>query len=142
MNILKNTSIILVFVAVIGVSASFLPNVSHAAVNVGGVNPPAGEVNVGGVPPPSSSGQTIVNPLKVSSLEEFINLILKAVVQIGTIVLTLAIIWVGFLFVAARGNAEKISSARSALMWTIIGGLILLGAQAIGLVIKSTVNGL
>jgi hypothetical protein len=50
------------------------------------------------------------------------------------------IVYVGFLFVAAQGNAEKISSARSALVWTIIGGLLLLGASAIELVIEATVK--
>ena len=50
------------------------------------------------------------------------------------------IVYVGFLFVAARGNEEKIRSARDALMWTVIGGLILLGAEAISLVIQATVK--
>lgn len=90
----------------------------------------------------STGGQTIQNPLKVCSLTDLLTLVLKGVVQIGTIALTLAIIWVGFLFVSAQGNAEKISAARSALVWTIIGGLILLGAQAIGLVVQSTVSSL
>jgi hypothetical protein len=67
---------------------------------------------------------------------------LDAVVYLGSIFLTLAIIYVGFLFVMARGNEEKIRGARSALVWTVIGGLILLGAKAIGLVISATVTGL
>jgi hypothetical protein len=50
------------------------------------------------------------------------------------------IVYVGFLFVAAQGNEEKIRSARSALVWTVIGGLILLGAKAIALVIEQTVS--
>ena len=50
------------------------------------------------------------------------------------------LVYVGFLFVAARGNEEKISSARSALVWTVVGGLILLGASAISAVIQATVG--
>jgi len=87
-----------------------------------------------------TTGITLQNPLKVDSLTDLLKLVLDAVVKLGTIALTLAIIWVGFMFVMARGNEEKIRTARSALVWTIIGGLILLGAQAIGLVIQSTVN--
>ncbi len=90
---------------------------------------------------PDTSGLT--NPLNnINSLPEFLNKILEAVVQLGTIVLILAIVYVGFLFVVAQGNEEKIKSARSALFWTVIGGLVLLGAQTIGLVISSTVGAL
>ena len=66
--------------------------------------------------------------------------ILRGVVRLGSIILVLALVYTGFLFVVAQGNQEKISSARSALMWTVIGGLVLLGAEAIGLVISATVK--
>ncbi|MBU2330328.1 pilin, partial [Patescibacteria group bacterium] len=83
------------------------------------------------------------NPLNnICTLPQFLNAILDAVVQLGTIVLILALVYVGFQFVAAQGNEEKIRSARSALMWTVIGGLVLLGAKAIGLVIEGTVSAL
>lgn len=95
-----------------------------------------------GVTGSPSSGQTLVNPLKVGTLPELLKLVLEAVVYIGSIILTLAIIWVGFKFVAAQGNPEKIKDARNALVWTLIGGLILLGAQAISLAIQSTVGSL
>lgn len=91
-------------------------------------------------PPGTSGGVTLMNPLKVDSLEELLALVLSAIVRIGTIILTLMLIWVGFLFIKARGNPTEISAARKALLWTIIGGLILLGAEAIGQVIKATAN--
>ena len=80
----------------------------------------------------------LVNPLKVDSLEGLLTLILEAVIDIGTIILVLAIVYVGFKFVIAQGSEEKIREARSALVWTVIGGLILLGANAIMLVIRET----
>jgi len=89
-----------------------------------------------------ASGQTLANPLKVGSLDELLTAVLKAAIQLGTVILTLALVYVGFRFVAARGNEEKIRSARTALMYTIIGGLILLGATAIQAVITSTVSSL
>lgn len=88
----------------------------------------------------TSAGETLVNPLKVDSLEGLLGLILDAVIQIGTIVLVLAIIWVGFLFVKAQGKPEELAKARQAFIWTIIGGLILLGAKGIMEVIQATVN--
>ncbi len=89
----------------------------------------------------SGNDTTLVNPLKnIDSLPELVNAILDAIVTLGSIALTLALIWVGFLFVAARGAPEKITAAKTALIWTVVGGLILLGAKAIGLVIQSTVG--
>lgn len=84
---------------------------------------------------------TLQNPLKdIDSLPELLTAILRGVVRIGAIFLIVMLVWVGFLFVMARGNPEEISKARSALMWTVIGGLILLGAEAISQVIQSTVG--
>ena len=51
----------------------------------------------------------------------------------------LAIIYSGFLFVAARGNSEKLTKAKDTLLYTIIGAAILLGAWAIATMISSTV---
>ena len=80
------------------------------------------------------------NPLAVCGLPEFLTEILRGVVRIGTIVLIMMLVYVGFLFVVARGNAEKLQSAKSALVWTVIGGLILLGATSIQMVIQGTVR--
>lgn len=93
--------------------------------------------------PATEQSSGLTNPLNsINSLPDFINAILDAVVQLGTILLTFAIVYVGFKFVAAQGNEEEIRSARTALMWTVIGGLVLLGAKTIGLVISATVKGL
>lgn len=101
-----------------------------------------GTMNGGGTQNQTESGG-LVNPLNgVNSLSDFLKAILAGVVQIGTIILIMMLVYVGFLFVAARGNAEKLQSAKSALVWTVIGGLILLGATSIQLVIEGTVNSL
>lgn len=82
------------------------------------------------------------NPLNAGSIPELIGVVLRAVVQLGSIVLILALVWVGFLFVAAQGAEEKIREARNALVWTVIGGLILLGATAISAAIQATAQAL
>ena len=103
-----------------------------SAGGTGQVEGPAG--------PGSDTSGTLVNPLKVNSLKGLLDLVLSAAIELGSILLVLMLVWVGFLFVAARGNEEKIRSARTALMWTVIGGLILLGAKGIESVISSTVS--
>ncbi|MDB5189408.1 MAG: protein of unknown function with transrane region [Parcubacteria group bacterium] len=92
---------------------------------------------------PGTSGGTLQNPLNnIDSLPKLLEVILGAVVKLGSILLVVMLVWVGFLFVMAQGNPEEITKARSALVWTLIGGMILLGAQAISSLIQATVTGL
>ncbi len=90
--------------------------------------------------PSGTSVTTLQNPLNASDLQSLLNEILGYVVLLGSIALVIMLVYVGFLFVAARGNAEKVSQARQALLWTVIGGLLLLGAQGLATVISSTVQ--
>ncbi len=63
-------------------------------------------------------------------------------VTIGTPIAILAIIYSGFLFVSAQGKPEKLKDARIALLWTIVGVAVLLGAQLLATVIKGTITNL
>ncbi len=91
----------------------------------------------------------LINPLNSGGctpngdcLMNFLNKILEFVIRIGTVVVVLMTVYVGYLFVAARGEPAKITEARSALLWTVVGALILLGSQAIAIGIKATVQAL
>ncbi len=104
--------------------------------------PPAGTQTQS---PSQSTGQnvTLVNPLgSGTDLPTLIKDLLQFVVQIGAVVVVFMLVYIGFLFVTAQGNEAKISQARAALMWTIIGALILLGAEAIAAGIQATVSSL
>ncbi|KND49464.1 MAG: hypothetical protein AB203_00040 [Parcubacteria bacterium C7867-008] len=82
----------------------------------------------------------LVNPVPFDSLPELLTAVLGGLLDIGVIVLTLAFVFIGFSFVRAQGNPEALKKAKNALLWTVIGGAILLGAQLIAEVIKSTVD--
>lgn len=85
----------------------------------------------------------ICNPLNsTSTLPALIQTVLHDAILVGSPVLALAVIYCGFLFVFARGNTEKITHAKDALMWTLIGGAVLLGAVALAGLISSTVQSL
>ncbi len=86
--------------------------------------------------------QGLCNPLNAPDLVSLFQEILAYVVQIGAIILVMMIIFVGFQYITARGNPEKVSSAHKALLWTVVGGALLLGAEAIALVITATVSSL
>ncbi len=77
-----------------------------------------------------------------TSLSSLLTTILGFVTQIGSIIIILMLVYIGFLFVTARGEPGKITAAKEALMWTVVGALILLGAQAISLGIQATVTSL
>jgi len=96
----------------------------------------------GSVAHATGSGK-LINPLGDSaSLETLLADILKFVVQIGSIVVILMLVYDGYLFVVARGNETKVTEARNALLWTVVGALILIGSEAIALGIEATVKAL
>lgn len=79
------------------------------------------------------------NPIgNVGDLYTLINAVLKVVVSIGTIIVVLALVYAGFLFIAARGNPEKINQAKSVFLWTVVGAIVLLGAEALSQVVQNT----
>jgi hypothetical protein len=85
-----------------------------------------------------SGGGKLFNPLKATSLEGLLVDILAFIARLGFIVVVVMIIWVGFMFVKAQGNPSEIETAKKALLWTIVGGLILIGAQAIAMLVQAT----
>lgn len=68
--------------------------------------------------------------------------ILNFVIQIGTIIVIMMLVYVGYKFVVAQGEPGKITEARNMLLWTVIGALILLGAKVIATGIEETVKAL
>jgi heme/copper-type cytochrome/quinol oxidase subunit 2 len=88
-------------------------------------------------------GTTLINPLGAgTSLPVLLGQILSFVVNIGAIIVIFMLVYVGFLFVTARGNETKLTAAKQALLWTVVGALILLGAKAIAIGICQTANAL
>lgn len=96
------------------------------------------------------SNITLINPLNLGNcstadggcLNAFLQAVLNFVIQIGTIIVILMLVYIGFKFVVAQGEPGKISEARQMLLWTVIGALILLGAKVIATGIQATVQAL
>lgn len=88
---------------------------------------------------PSTEGG-LSNPLKADDIGELITLIVSAIARLMTIFLVLGLVYTGFLFVFAQGNEEKLKTARQALFWTVVGGILVLGISAISEVLKRTVE--
>ncbi len=108
----------------------------------------ASESATGYTTPPGSDdgavdlGFKLDNPLnsEVDTLPEFLNEIIHIFLVFGVPIVALAIIYCGFLFVIARGNSEKLTEAKKALGYTLLGAAILLGAFVISNLIQGTVD--
>ena len=98
----------------------------------------------GQTPDPNCTATSVglVNPLKVTSLADFVKTILGIVVKIGVPIVSIFIILAGLQFVLARGNGEKLEKAKQNLLWVLIGAAILLGCWVIAEIISGTINAL
>jgi uncharacterized membrane protein len=80
------------------------------------------------------------NPIKATSLQDFLKSLLRVVTMLGAIVVVFFIIFAGFNYVTARGDEKKIQAATKTLTWTAVGAAVILGAQVIATAIQGTVN--
>lgn len=108
-------------------------------------NPPSGvELSGGGngdTTGNSASSKNIhinyVNPISVDTIDGFIATAIDALVMLLTPLVVIMIVWTGFLFIKAQGNVEALGVAKKALLYTVIGAIIVLIAKGFSLAIKS-----
>ncbi|MEK7552958.1 MAG: hypothetical protein AAB505_02515 [Patescibacteria group bacterium] len=85
----------------------------------------------------------ITNPLNnIDTVSELITKILTIIIQIGLPLIALAIVYDGFLFIKAQGNESELAEAKKALLWTVIGAGVILGAFVIRTAIQGTITNL
>lgn len=87
------------------------------------------------------SSNSLNNPLdaSISTIPAFFQAIIDILLVFAIPFIVFFIIYAGFLYVSARGNAETIKKAHSALLYALIGGLLILGANVLLSVITGTV---
>lgn len=107
-------------------------------------------------PPPGTGGTTqqpssntninvnIPNPTNAGSniMQILIALLNNVVMPIAAVAVVMWIIWAGFGYLTAQGKPGEIQKANQRLMWSLIGGGILLGAVGISQVVENTINSL
>ena len=84
----------------------------------------------------------VPNPLgsNTTTLNGFLANVLDAIVLLLTPVIVIMLIYSGFLFISAQGKAEELTKAKNALIYTLIGAAIILGAKGLADVLKNTVT--
>lgn len=101
--------------------------------------------SVGGGDDDSSVGRgdlvTVQNPLEADNITELFASIIDVILVFAIPIIVFFIIYAGFLYVTARGNEGTIQKAHMALLYALIGGLLILGARVLIDVVKGTVEG-
>jgi hypothetical protein len=81
------------------------------------------------------------SPLKFSGengAADLVLALLDVLIIIAVPIITVMIIYAGFLYVTARGNAEQVQRATRALTYAIIGGLLVIGSLVIVELVRDT----
>lgn len=82
----------------------------------------------------------IQNPIRYNNFYEFVSAVIEVIVEILMPFVVLMFVWTGFMFVKAQGNKTEIDTAKTALVWTVLGTFVLLGAWAFAQIIGNTVT--
>lgn len=89
----------------------------------------------------AGTGVSLRNPLAgISTIPDLLAAVLNVVIIIAIPIIIFFLMLAGFKYVTARGNPSTISEASQALLYAIIGGVLILGATAIAQIIKNLVN--
>ncbi len=86
---------------------------------------------------------TIPNPLAGGGVTDFPTLITKITEYVTTIIASLTVlvlVWAGILFVTSGGNEARLTKAKHALTYAVIGAAIALAATGLIAVIKAVVG--
>ena len=90
---------------------------------------------------PGQPSGGIDNPLgDTNSLPKFFDGIVSVLIELGTIVSVLGIMYGGFLYATAQGDEEKLGKAYKTITWALVGTAVLLGARTILAAISDTVS--
>jgi hypothetical protein len=115
------------------------PTTPSTNSNNGNNTTPESGTKPGGTNSIAGETRSITNPIDAKDINELILKVIQVVVIFLMPVIVLCIMYAGFLYVTAAGNAEKVSHAHNALLWSIVGGVIILGAELIIQVIQGTI---
>lgn len=137
------------FLTLLVVGMNIYPSVAMAGPDSGatlGSGDSGGTLGAGDkgttMPPKKFSESTqLENPLgNISSIPAFFSAIIDILLVFAIPFVVFFIIYAGFLYVTARGNAETIKKAHNALLYALIGGMLILGANVLLDVITGTVD--
>jgi len=84
---------------------------------------------------------TIPNPIGAGTIPDALLAVTSFLLWIAIPILTVMVIWAGFIFLTSGGDPQKIIQARTALIWAGIGFAAVLINQGIALIIREILGG-
>lgn len=92
--------------------------------------------------PCTDPSKCLTSPLatSLSTIPNFLSAALTAMVKIAVPIITIFMVYSGFLFVTAQGNKSKLETAKLNFFYTILGAVLILGAWILANLIGSTVT--
>jgi hypothetical protein len=99
--------------------------------------------SVGSSEPSSVGGDSLIqieNPIKADNIQELFQILLDIVLVFAVPIVVFFIIYAGFLYVTAQGSEDQIKKAHAALLYALIGGLLILGASVLIDIVQGTVD--
>lgn len=94
----------------------------------------------GGTNLTTTKTSTLTNPLKVDSISGLVQTFVEIFSYLAILFAVLALIWVGFRFILARGDSTKMNELKSWLMWIVVGVAVVIGARLIIQVVINTLS--
>jgi heme/copper-type cytochrome/quinol oxidase subunit 2 len=79
----------------------------------------------------NANGITLQNPLQATEFEDILENIIDFIFTIAIVLVPLIVVIAGILFVTAGGNLAQINKAKTMIIWTAIGFLIILLSKGI-----------
>lgn len=118
--------------------------ISVSPVYVFAENPQTAPTAPGGGQPqtvPTKIPISIPNPVDgVNSLSALFYKIVNFIVSLSYVVIAFFLLLSGFKFVTAQGSEDKLTDAKNTFKYTIIGAVLIIGAQVIVEVIKGIIT--
>ena len=125
--LLAIVSPIFVHAELVGAECGVVPSVGNNSSSTG---------NIG------AESKGLTNPVGVSSIACLFYKIVDFIMSLSYIVIAFFLLLSGFKFVTAQGSDEKLTEAKNTFWYTIIGALILIGANTIIQVVQSIIKGI
>lgn len=84
---------------------------------------------------------TIPNPLGCQDIGCVLERIASFLLKVAAPILTIMVLWAGFLFLTSAGNPQGIEKARKTLLWAVIGFAIVLINWGFASIVKEIIGG-
>jgi hypothetical protein len=75
----------------------------------------------------------------ITSVPQFLKNVLDIAIQIGIPISAFFMIWAGFLFLTAQGDPTRLTTAKRAFVWAVVGTAVIFCAWLLAMAIQNTI---